>query len=292
MASIGCASVSVPASVPEHRVEIADERALDSLRWWVKADSSPLRELVEETPEQFTARVPVRMDPKIIVMMYHNLVFGRTGGEYNRDIYNFEHDLVFLRNRTKIVGLGDLADIQSGTMRIETDISAITFDDGDLSIYAIAFPILKRFDIKATFFVITDYVGTTGYVSWAQLKEMAEYRNERGERLFSIGSHSIDHKRFDEIPADKIPWELSESKAIIERNTGFPVEYFALPFGAGAGRKEIIDAAKTLGYLGIRSSDWKVQHPKAVDMFNIPAYYVTNERSDVIVGKIYRALGR
>jgi peptidoglycan/xylan/chitin deacetylase (PgdA/CDA1 family) len=295
MSLIGCATATVtkhesisivePESKPATVPLVEPERGsyLDAVRWWNKGDLAL---------SQLGLRVPIKKDPKIIVMMYHNLVFGRTGGEYNRDIYNFEQDLVFLRNRTKIIGLDNLPAIKDGAEQINTDVSVITFDDGDLSIYAIAFPLLKQYDVKATFFVITDFVGQTGYVSWDQLKEMAEYRNERGERLFTIGSHSLDHRRFDEIPEDEIPRELSESKAVIERNTGFPVEFFALPFGAGVGRKEIVDAAKAAGYVGIRSSDWKALTPKAMDMFNIPAYYVSNERSDILVGNLFKTLGR
>lgn len=266
---------------------------LDSIRWWDQGQQDPIKELTVETPEQLAARVPKRSDPKIIVLMYHNIVFGRTGGEYNRDIYNFEHDLVFLRNRTQIIGLDQLPDIQSGNKKLDTDASIITFDDGDLSIYAIAFPLLKKYDIKATFFVITDYVGTTGYVSWYQLKEMSDYRNAKGEKLFNIGSHSVDHKRLDEIPQDQIPREFSESKLAIESKIDAPVRYFALPFGAGAGRKEIIDSAKTLGYWGIRTSTPGVMTPGTIDMFNIPAFYVTNERTDILAQQIYaKLLGR
>lgn len=270
----------------------AQSSYLDLVRWWDLGIQDATRELVEETREQLLQRVPKRTDPKIVVLMYHNIVFGRTGGEYNRDIYNFEHDLVFLRNRTQIIGFDELPYLQSGLKKLDTDASIITFDDGDLSIYAVAFPLLKKYNIKATFFIITDYVGTTGYVSWAQLREMADYRNENGEKLFNIGSHSLDHKRFDEIPAEQIPKELSESKFAIEKNIYSPVWYFALPFGAGSGRKEIIETAKNFGYRGIRSSTTGVMTPATIDMYNIPAFYMTNERTDILAQQIYRLLGR
>ena len=294
----GCASfpsgiVSQNTTLP-NTASVAQNQTsyLDPVRWWDLGVQDASRELVEETKEELLQRVPKRTDPKIVVLMYHNIVFGRTGGEYNRDLYNFEHDLVFLRNRTQIIGFDELPYIQSGKKVLDTDASIITFDDGDLSIYAVAFPLLKKYNIKATFFIITDYVGTIGYVSWAQLKEMADYRNENGEKLFNIGSHSLDHKRFDEIPAEQIPKELSESKFAIEKNIFSPVWYFALPFGAGAGRKEIIETAKNTGYRGIRSSRAGVMTSATIDMYNIPALYMTNERADILAQQIYRMLGR
>jgi len=265
---------------------------LDATRYWDQGAQDPLRELVAQTPEQLNARVPLRANPKIVILQYHNIVYGRTGGEYNRDLYNFEHDLVFLRNRTRVIGIDDLPNIKSGAMKLITDTSIITFDDGDLSIYAIVFPLLKEYDIKATFFVISDFVGTVGYVNWSQLKEMSEYRNANGEKLFTIGSHSVDHRQFDQIPASQIPRELANSKSAIERNIGSAVSFFALPFGAGAGRKDIIDAAISAGYLGIRTSTKGVVAPGKMDLYNLPAFYMSNERADILAQQIYSLLGR
>ncbi|MCX8013070.1 MAG: polysaccharide deacetylase family protein, partial [Rectinema sp.] len=249
-ASLLMDSCASGASVAKDSIPAPSQSYLDSIRWWDQGMQNPAKELVVETPEQLLARVPTRSDPRIVVLMYHNIVFGRTGGEYNRDLYNFEHDLVFLRNRTTIISLDELANIKEGKTALSTDASIITFDDGDLSVYALVFPLLRQYDIKATFFVITDFVGTTGYVNWQQLKEMSDYRNARGEKLFTIASHSLDHERFDQLSPERIKYQLVESKARIERAIGAPVQFFALPFGAGSGRPEIIEAARQGGYKG------------------------------------------
>lgn len=293
MVSAGCSTAPDAHSQKDTEQSSASPSWLDQVRWWDQGMQEPVRELVEESPDQIAARVPTRSDPKIVVLMYHNIVFGRTGGEYNRDLYNFEHDLVFLRNRTQIIGIDELPDIQAGRKKLDTDASIITFDDGDLSIYAIVFPLLKKYDIKAAFFVITDFVGTVGYVSWDQLREMSDYRNARGEQLFTIGSHSLDHRRFDELSADQIARELSESKTAIETRIGARVRFFALPFGAGADRREIVDTAKKAGYRGIRTSTPVVIKPESIDLFNIPAVYVNNESADSLRQRIYvNLLGR
>jgi peptidoglycan/xylan/chitin deacetylase (PgdA/CDA1 family) len=51
----------------------------------------------------------------------------------------------------------------------------ITFDDGKASDYDIAFPVLMGLGMTGTFFVVTQRVGQPGYVTWAQLKEMASF---------------------------------------------------------------------------------------------------------------------
>ncbi|GAB6276599.1 MAG: hypothetical protein SAMD01599839_11390 [Rectinema sp.] len=102
---------------------VEEPSSLDPVRWWDQGKQSPIRELVIETPEQLAARVPKRADPKIVILMYHNIVFGRKGGEYNHDLYNFEHDFVFLRNRTQIIGIDDLPYIKSGEKKLDTGAS-------------------------------------------------------------------------------------------------------------------------------------------------------------------------
>ena len=112
---------------------------------------------------QVAVQVPQRDKPKIIILMYHNLVFGRTGNEYNRDIYNFEQDLKFLARNFSIISFDDLVAIRDGRLELSSDAAIITFDDGDLSMYALAFPLLREYGMKASFFIITDVVGPLVY---------------------------------------------------------------------------------------------------------------------------------
>jgi len=49
----------------------------------------------------------------------------------------------------------------------------IAFDDGEDDIYNYVYPIALAEGIKCTFFITTDWVGTPGYVTWAQLQTMA-----------------------------------------------------------------------------------------------------------------------
>ncbi len=48
----------------------------------------------------------------------------------------------------------------------------ITFDDGFLSSFEVADPILARYGWNATIFAITGMVGTPGKLTWAQLRQM------------------------------------------------------------------------------------------------------------------------
>src|SRR5579859_1498798 len=64
---------------------------------------------------------------------------------------------------------------------------AVSFDDGHISNYELALPVLKEFTIPAIFFVTTCWVDLLGSVmTWPQLRELAAQGH-------IIGSHTHTH---------------------------------------------------------------------------------------------------
>lgn len=238
------------------------------------------------------AAVPHREKPRLLVVMYHNLVFGRTGSEYNRDIYNFEHDLAYLRTRFRIIGFDDLIDIRAGRKTLDTDAAIITFDDGDLSMYGIAYPLLAEYGIKATFFIVPTFVGEVGYMGRDHIAEMAAYRHPDGGRLFEFGSHSLTHARLGDLPADALRKELTESRARIREISGQPVRALALPFGSGSDSALVRKLASEAGFQAIRTSDLAAPEIAKVDLLRIPSLYVDNASTDRFVAAAERLMGR
>jgi len=100
----------------------------------------------------------------------------------------------------------------------------LTFDDGCASDYEEVFPALTEVGLRATFFVVPTLVGTPGYVTWPQLREMAAAGME-------IGSHSLTHPFLHELDAAGLRYEFGESKRILEDRLGAPVRSASLPRG-------------------------------------------------------------
>jgi peptidoglycan/xylan/chitin deacetylase (PgdA/CDA1 family) len=218
------------------------------VRYWRPAN--PGSTLVQTLPGlEHPLPVPKRRDPKLLVVLYHNIVFGRTGNIYNRDLYNFEHDLAYLKRNYTITNFAELAAIKPST-----DVAIITFDDGDLSLYGIVYPLFRQYELEATIFLVPNFIGQVGYMSWDQVREMSDYRTNAGKKLFHFESHSLTHRMMGSLSEDEIVQELKESKARIEEQTASPVTVLALPFGNGEGDARIISAAKQLGYTAIRTS--------------------------------------
>lgn len=115
----------------------------------------------------------------------------------------------------------------------------ITFDDGLISDYEVAFPFLEERGLAATFFVTANNVGTTGYVSQMQLREMAEAGME-------IGSHGLSHSYLVTMEAGQVHKEITESRRRLEDIVGRPVISFAPVGGHFNGR--MVEIARQAGY--------------------------------------------
>jgi peptidoglycan/xylan/chitin deacetylase (PgdA/CDA1 family) len=122
----------------------------------------------------------------------------------------------------------------------------LTFDDGQLSDYTVAFPTLKAAGAAADFFVNPRQVGTPGYATWAQLREMADGG-------MSIQSHGLDHRYFlTELSPYHLREDLKRARQEIEQRTGHPCTLLAPPGGRSPANLERI--ALACGYSHVLNS--------------------------------------
>jgi peptidoglycan/xylan/chitin deacetylase (PgdA/CDA1 family)/cell division protein FtsL len=100
----------------------------------------------------------------------------------------------------------------------------ITFDDGYVDNYTNAYPVLKEFGFKATIFMISGELNNPIYLNEDQIKEL----DKNG---IAIESHTVTHKRLNELSAEEQKSELKNSKATLEKVLNREVKYFAYPYG-------------------------------------------------------------
>jgi len=120
---------------------------------------------------------------------------------------------------------------------------SITFDDNYQSQYDYAYPLMKEYGIVGTFYICTQNIGVSGYMSVAQLQSVVSSGNE-------IGSHSHTHTSFTSLTPDEITYECIHSKQILE-NYGFTVTNFAYPNGV---TNDNIDAIVSENYRSGRTA--------------------------------------
>ena len=116
---------------------------------------------------------------------------------------------------------------------------AITFDDGRYGQYKWAYFLLKKYEMKATFFITTGWIGRADMMTWEQIKEMSD-------NGMAIGSHSISHPNMPSQNDADLRHELADSKKIIEEKIGKSIKYLAYPGGGVDDR--VIKFTKEAGY--------------------------------------------
>lgn len=119
-----------------------------------------------------------------------------------------------------------------------------TFDDGHAGNLHAA-RVLADLGMPGVFFVISQRIGTPGYLSGVDLKAMCRMGHE-------IGSHSATHPMFTQLDDGRCAEELATSRAEIERMTGAPCTSFAFP--GGAFRRKHVQLAKRAGYRHVFTS--------------------------------------
>jgi len=102
---------------------------------------------------------------------------------------------------------------------------AITFDDGFRDNLTVALPLLEKFSMPMTLFVVAGFVGREGYLSADDLLLLSKHP------LITIGAHGLWHRHFNRLSRGEARHELIESRSILESIVGMNVDLMAWPYG-------------------------------------------------------------
>jgi len=162
----------------------------------------------------------------------------------------------------------------------------LSFDDGTPDHYEVVLPLLKKFNLRAVFFVPTAKLDRPGHLTRAQLRELAD----AGQ---TIGCHSHEHKRMDTMSAEQIRQQLDTSKKILEQATGVTPWIFAPP--GGFINPGVRNAALESGLRVIRTMRWGFNRkPDLTDLETVPLNRHTTDRGfqKILAGRQSRLLYR
>jgi peptidoglycan/xylan/chitin deacetylase (PgdA/CDA1 family) len=238
----------------------------------------------------------------------------------------FRMHMAFLRDHYSVVSLDRLVGMIRSEEEVKPHAIAISLDDGYRSVYELALPVLREFEIPATVFLATDFIenghhlmtnriayslmttsctrltldvgspleldlsdtgqrlrsarllkGTVKSMPWDAVEDLVLQLEERTSAslsatsqvpdvfrpltwnqiremqktgLISVGSHTHTHAILSRVAPDRIRFELSESKRLIEDRCGVTTRLFCYPNGRSEDfSPEVIEALKSEGYV-------------------------------------------
>lgn len=160
---------------------------------------------------------------KVPVLMYHG-VSDDTWGSAELFVRpsDLEEELKYLQdNGYTPIWFSDLHRVDE----IEKPV-ILTFDDGYKDNYEELFPLLQKYETKATVFVITHNLGyNKNFMTWEQAKEMAD------SGLVAIESHTVTHPHLNAISREQQIEELQGSYEAILEQIGRPPQVICYPYG-------------------------------------------------------------
>lgn len=195
----------------------------------------------------------------MINLMYHDIVTGadNKSGFQNENAFMYKVDEALFEEQ--VVALKE-CNVQ------------FTFDDGGESFILKAAPILEKYGKKGIFFVSTNYIGTPGFLSEEQVKEL----HDRGHR---IGSHSHTHpSNISLLNQEEIYEEWRESISILSRIIDETVTIASIPNGYAS--KSVVREAYRAGIKHLYTSTPTIKEKKIDDTI-IQGRYVVHYSTGV-----------
>lgn len=210
--------------------------------------------------------------PKVPILMYHYIGNNPNPKDTARDTLSvtpdkFEAQMSYLQQHGYTsISLDTLAAIYNGQTAAPTHPIVLTFDDGYIDFYLNAYPILRKYSMKVVSFIPTGLIGSGYYMNWNQIKEI------QASGVATFEAHSISHGTLTKLSSKQLIKEVTESKQVLVTQTGYPVNFFAYPFGIS--NNTVIAQVKKAGYVGALGT-W---YGKATGInFNMPRIRITGQ---------------
>jgi len=212
-----------------------------------------------------------RNNKKFHILTYHricNLPREKNIPYYNVYPKNFQKQMEYLvAHKFNVITLEELIYMKENSIPLPPKSIIITFDDGFRDNYMYAFPILKKFNLSADFFIVSGYIGSKDPFPWLKLDSQAlnHYKKNKSDwRPISkteliemadfgqkINSHSKTHDLISSLDEIQIKNEIKESKNEIESLLSKPISCYSYPYGT---QVEITEKIKFL----VKKAGYKV----------------------------------
>lgn len=125
-----------------------------------------------------------------------------------------------------------LSDLLRGTPQHCHRRFVLTFDDGYIDTYDVAYPILRQHGFEAMVFLVSGWLQTRSRRANLPVEMLSEIHVSEMSRCgMAFGAHSRCHRRLTELRREDLWYEVGGSKEDLEHALGLPITAFAYPYG-------------------------------------------------------------
>lgn len=220
---------------------------------------------IKASPESVSSNANVGL--RVPVVMYHHITQKKArAGKYVVLKKELEKDFEYIKEQGyRTITVSELIKYVNGEIQLPEKVIMITFDDGFESFYELAYPLLKKYEMKAVLSVVGKYTDTYSsiddrnidyaYLTWDNIAELSKSKN------VEIQNHTYDMHYCDKDCRNGLSKLNGESKEKYEKalsedllkmqnllftQAGVAASAIAYPYGSYS--KLTLDIVKKLGF--------------------------------------------
>lgn len=189
------------------------------------------------TPNQVQASTVQQYIP---ILTYHHIAIHI--GRWYVSPTKFEEELAYLASQQyHSISMEAYMDALQNHQLLPAKSVVLTFDDGYEDAYTSAFPLLTKYGMTGTFFIVTGRVGQPDYLTWDEIRQMHQAKME-------FGAHTVHHAYLTMTTRSRAFLEIWLSKVTLEFYLGQPINIFAYPYNDH--NPAVVDLTKLAGFRG------------------------------------------
>jgi len=202
----------------------------ESIKPVVESAKTDMKKLPAEVKKQLSFASPSATF-KVPILMYHYIEYVQDKRDTIRQSLNinpdiFESQIKTLQDEGYTFMLArELGEVLDGKRTLPEKPILITIDDGHWDLDTVILPILKKYNIKATAYVIPGFTGGSDFMTETQIEDVIK------SGLIEIGAHTVHHIGLKGRLLKTVKYEVEQSKKMLEDTYHIPVTTFAYPSG-------------------------------------------------------------
>lgn len=245
---------------------------------------------VQKNLQKEQAKTSLLATIRVPILMYHYIEYVQDKKDTLRQALNvnpavFESQVKTLREAGyTFMTAKELGEVLDGKATLPQKPILLTFDDGHWDFDTNALPILKKYNVKATAYIISGFLGGSDFMTPIQLEDVIN------SGLVEIGSHTIHHYALKGLPEPLLTTEITQSKKYLEDTYHLHIVSFAYP--SGSFDQHAIDTVRAAGYTNAVSTIPGIEQSQLNRYFLYrlrPGYRTGNELLNFLAQNGFRA---